>query len=202
MLVEANTALSQEKLKADMNKEIASLQAFERRELEFQQLQEKEKERAMVAQQKLRELATQELQERVQLERELATQQQNAILQTQNETDRLQAKAKQKLFQQILENAEKLAAKEKEKEKGNAPSLGTPPPEVVVAESIDSDSAPPPSQNIRRAVRRTVDHIDQLVVVQELPTTDAVCKKVKFSHTRYRVLGPELIPVYRQSARR
>jgi len=27
-------------------------------------------------------------------------------------------------------------------------------------------------------------------------------KKVKFSHTRYRVLGPELIPVYRQSARR
>ena len=27
-------------------------------------------------------------------------------------------------------------------------------------------------------------------------------KKVKFSHTRYRALGPELIPVYRQSARR
>ena len=24
-------------------------------------------------------------------------------------------------------------------------------------------------------------------------------KKVKFSHTRYRALGPELIPVYRQS---
>ena len=31
-----------------------------------------------------------------------------------------------------------------------------------------------------------------------------VYKKVKFSHrpTRYRALGPELIPVYRQSARR
>ena len=29
-----------------------------------------------------------------------------------------------------------------------------------------------------------------------------VVKKVKFSHTRYRALGPELIPVYRQSARR
>jgi len=28
------------------------------------------------------------------------------------------------------------------------------------------------------------------------------CEKVKFSHTRYRALGPELIPVYRQSARR
>ena len=27
-------------------------------------------------------------------------------------------------------------------------------------------------------------------------------KKVKFSHTRYRALGPEVIPVYRQSARR
>jgi len=27
-------------------------------------------------------------------------------------------------------------------------------------------------------------------------------KKVKFSDTRYRALGPELIPVYRQSARR
>jgi len=26
--------------------------------------------------------------------------------------------------------------------------------------------------------------------------------KVKFSHTRYQVLGPELIPVYRQSASR
>jgi len=31
--------------------------------------------------------------------------------------------------------------------------------------------------------------------------TEAV-KKVKFSYTRYRALGPELIPVYRQSARR
>ena len=29
-----------------------------------------------------------------------------------------------------------------------------------------------------------------------------VTKKVKFSHTRYRALGAELIPVYRQSARR
>jgi len=27
-------------------------------------------------------------------------------------------------------------------------------------------------------------------------------KKVKASHTRYRALGPELIPVYRQSAHR
>jgi len=38
-------------------------------------------------------------------------------------------------------------------------------------------------------------------------TSDYLCHltrkvKVKFSHTRYRALGPELIPVYRQSARR
>jgi len=36
-----------------------------------------------------------------------------------------------------------------------------------------------------------------------IPTClDTVKVKVKFSHTRYRALGPELIPVYRQSARR
>ena len=35
------------------------------------------------------------------------------------------------------------------------------------------------------------------------PVAFATCKvKVKFSHTRYRALGPELIPVYKQSARR
>ena len=32
------------------------------------------------------------------------------------------------------------------------------------------------------------------------PTGSRTVKKVKFSHTRYRALGPELIPVYRQSA--
>jgi len=32
--------------------------------------------------------------------------------------------------------------------------------------------------------------------------TDVKKVKVKASHTRYRALGPELIPVYRQSARR
>ena len=45
----------------------------------------------------------------------------------------------------------------------------------------------------------------------ELPGTDSQLfmtalhskgKKVKFSHTRYQELGPELIPVYRQSAHR
>ena len=43
------------------------------------------------------------------------------------------------------------------------------------------------------------------VVVTEMTMGQRVTgqvKKVKFSHTRYRALGPELIPVYRQSARR
>jgi len=44
MLVKAHSAVQQERLKADMNREIASLEVFERRELEFQQLQEKERE--------------------------------------------------------------------------------------------------------------------------------------------------------------
>jgi len=39
-------------------------------------------------------------------------------------------------------------------------------------------------------------------VVAPLYMKRAVKVKVKFSHTRYRALGPELIPVYRQSARR
>jgi len=41
----------------------------------------------------------------------------------------------------------------------------------------------------------------KLDVRPKLVVTLAV-KKVNFSHTRYRALGPELIPVYRQSARR
>ena len=94
MIVEAHSAVQQERLKADMNREIASLEVFERRELEFQQAQEKERERAITAQQKLREIASQELQERIQLERELARQQQkNVLLQKQNEIEKLEAQA-------------------------------------------------------------------------------------------------------------
>jgi len=58
MLVEANTSLQQEKLKMDMNRETAILEAMERREVEFQQ-----RGRAADAQQKLRQLAAQELKE-------------------------------------------------------------------------------------------------------------------------------------------
>jgi len=189
MLLDANTALNQEKIKADTTTEMASLEALERRELEFQQLQEKEKERAIDAQQKLREIATLELKERVHLERELAKQQQqNIILQKQNEIDRLNAQADKKLFQHRFENAEKFAALQrekeflKEKEIQTEKQMGTPPitdvvsqSEIVVAESSDSDSPPPPNQTRRRVVRRIVDNTEHLVVVQELPTTDVMC---------------------------
>jgi len=46
------------------------------------------------------------------------------------------------------------------------------------------------------------------LIVSTASVTDIVKRlgtvkvKVKFSHTRYRALGPEQIPVYRQSARR
>ena len=55
---------------------------------------------------------------------------------------------------------------------------------------------------IRRLLAKMASHLrnwDRNWFVQSL---DRHCKKVKFSHTRYRLLGPELIPVYRQSARR
>jgi len=63
MLVETNAALLEEKLQVDLQ-----------RDIEFQQTQQKERNRAVAAQQQLRELAAQELQERVYLERELAKQ--------------------------------------------------------------------------------------------------------------------------------
>ena len=42
----------------------------------------------------------------------------------------------------------------------------------------------------------------RLIVDKATLLTRVKNKKVKFSHTRYRALGPKLIPVYRQSARR
>ena len=60
-------------------------------------------------------------------------------------------------------------------------------------------AANPPQQ------RANNDTDGRPTVTQTLPHTmraASTVKKVKFSHTRYRALGPELIPVYRQSARR
>jgi len=71
MLVDTNAAVLKEKLQADLKKD-----------LEFQQIQQKERNRAVAARQKLRKLAGQELEERIHLERELdKCQQQNLLLQ-------------------------------------------------------------------------------------------------------------------------
>ena len=82
MFVDTNAAIQREKMQADLQKDI-----------EYQQFQQKERDKAIAAQQKLRQLAAQELKERVHLERELVKQQQNLILQKQRETDRLEAQA-------------------------------------------------------------------------------------------------------------
>ena len=46
------------------------------------------------------------------------------------------------------------------------------------------------------AILETIDSANSARLSEQLMND----KKVKFSHTSYRALGPELIPVYRQSA--
>jgi len=88
-----------------MDREIANLEAIERREAKFQQRQEKERERARDAQ---------EMKQRVHLERELVKQQQQyLILQKQREIDRLEAQVDRNLFQQGQVSSGKPAPKEK-----------------------------------------------------------------------------------------
>ena len=112
VMTEANTSLQQERIKADVHREVAHMEALERKEAEFRQQQEREREQARDAQLKLRELAAKELKERVQLERELVKQQQqNVILQKQREVERLEAQVDKHLFQQAQESAAKPVAK-------------------------------------------------------------------------------------------
>ena len=164
VLVEANTTIQQEKLKADKNREIANLVAIERREAEFQKLQEKERERARDAQLKMRELATQELKERVHLKRELVKQQQqNMILQKQWEIDRLEMQVDRNPFQQGQVSSGKPAHKEKLATVREEPATPSPEAAVVIT---DSDT-PPPSQNRPKPVRRPPVMVD--VGIQECP---------------------------------
>jgi len=58
----------------------------------------------------------------------------------------------------------------------------------------------PPDTWTERENRRAGNGKDFLVKLSMSSITGV--KKVEFSHTRYRALGPELIPLYRQSARR
>ena len=142
LIFDSNTVIQQEKIKSDSHREIACMEVMERRELEFQQLQEKERERAIGAQQKSRELASKELQERIQLDRELLKQQQeNLLLQKQAEIERLQVLADQRLFQKA-EITEKSASKETQSRE----NVGTLSPLLVTVEMSDLDTSPA-SQN-------------------------------------------------------
>jgi len=137
-------------VKADVHREVAHMEALERREAEFRQQQEKEREQARDVQLKLRELAAKELKERVHLERELVRQQQqNVILQKQREVDRLEAQVDRQLLQQAQDNLAKPVSKAT-----LAPVIEevmTPSPEVV--ELTESDT-PPSSQNRPKSTRR------------------------------------------------
>ena len=117
----------------------------------------------MVAQQKLRELASQELKERISLERELAKQQQqNLLLQKQSEIDKLQSEADKRLFEQ------KLA--EKEKEKGDTPTFDIHSLESIVVEPSSPDT-PPASQNRPRLFHKQSVVVAQ-PVVQEVSSSE------------------------------
>jgi len=150
VMVEANTTLQQERVKADVHREVAHMKALERREAEFRQQQEREREQARDAQLKLRELAARELKERVHLERELVKQQQqNVILQKQREVDRLEAQVDRHLLQQAQDNLAKPISKAT-----LAPmreEVVTPSPEVV---ELTEPDTPPSSQNRPKLTRR------------------------------------------------
>jgi len=126
------------------------MEALDRREEEFRQQQEREREQSRDAQLKLRELAAKKLKERVHLKRELVRQQQqNVILQKQREVDRLEAQVDRQLLQQAQESAAKPAAKAKlapVREEAEVYS-----PETV--ELIEPDT-PSSSQNRPKLTRR------------------------------------------------
>jgi len=153
MLVDANATLQQEKLKMGVNREVANLEALERTEAEFQQLQEKERERARDAQLKLRELAAQELKERLHVERELVKQQQqqNLLLQKQGKIDRLEMQLDRNFLYQVQDSASGQAPRGKLAQIRE--DVATPSLEVATVELTDSDS-PPPSQNRPKPAKR------------------------------------------------
>ena len=167
MLVDANTTLQQEKLKMDVNRDVANLEVLERRETEFHQLQERERERAREAQLKLRELAAQELKERVHLECELVKQQQqNMLLQKQKEIERLEAQ----VSSGKQASRGKLAQVPEE--------VKTSSPEMATVELTDSDFPPSPSQNRPRPVKRIPTVASVGVQDPPAPASELVVPKV------------------------
>jgi len=177
ILVDANTTLLQEKLKMDVNREVANLEALEKREAEFQQLQERERERAREAQLKIQELAAQELKERVHLERELVKQQQQNLLLQKQKIERLEAQVDKNLFSQAQVSSGKRATRGM---LAQVPEeVETSSPETATIELGDSDSPPPPSQNRPRPVKRTSAVVGVGVQADPAPVSKPIMPKVE-----------------------
>jgi len=177
MLVDANTTPQQEKLKINVNREVANLEALERREAAFQQLHKRERERARDAQLKLRELAAQEVKERVHLEHELVKQQQqNLLLQKQREIERLGAQVDRNILSQAQVSASGQAPRGK---LAQVPEeVETSSPETATVELTDSDSPPPPSQNRPKPAMRTPAVVNTSVQEHPAPASEIVVPKV------------------------
>jgi len=191
-MVEANTTLQQERVKADVHREVAHMEALERREAEFRQQQEREREQARDAQLKLRELAAKELKERVHLERELVKQQQqNVILQKQREVDRLEAQVDRHLLQQAQDNLAKPVSKAT-----LAPvreEMATPSPEIVELTETDT---PPSSQNRSKLTRRVPSiAVDDGVQACSAPVSESSVVNIGLASQSHRLGAPSGIPL-------
>jgi len=172
--VETNAALLKEKMRADLQKD-----------MEFQRSQQKERDRAIAAKQQLRELAAQELQERVNLERKLAEQQQQTLLlQKQSEIYRLEVQVDKRLLEQKLENFEKQASNKQVKAREN---VVTPSPGDATVELINSDASPPV------VIDASIPASDSLVLNAVLPAVSQV-PGVAAGLSPYTGHGPSLTP--------
>jgi len=172
--VETNAALLKEKMRADL-----------RKDMEFQRSQQKERDRAIAAKQQLRELAAQELQELVNLERKLAEQQQQTLLlQKQSEIYRLEVQVDKRLLEQKLENLEKQASNKQVKAREN---VVTPSPGDATVELINSDASPPV------VIDASIPASDSLVLNAVLPAVSQV-PGVAAGLSPYTGHGPSLTP--------
>jgi len=155
------------------------------KDIEFQRSQQKERDRAIAAQQQLRELAAQELQERVNLERKLAEQQQQTLLlQKQSEIDRLEVQDDKRLLEQKLENLEKQAPNTQVKARKN---VTTPSPGAATVELINSDASPPV------VIDASIPASDSLVLSAVSPSMSQV-PGVDAGMSPYNGHGPSITP--------
>jgi len=120
------------------------------------------------------------------LERELVKQQQqNLLLQTQKEIERLEAQVDRNLFSQAQVSSGKQAIRGK---LAQVPEeVETSSPETAILELGDSDSPPPPTQNRPMPVKRTPAVVSVGVQVYPAPVSEPVVPKVAVS-----VVSPSL----------